>query len=213
MKNEARTDRLALARRIRAAGCPVSIAEDDGNAPCIPSDGLRVYQTGGVFESSAFDWAGGTGFKIYLVVTNLRPTFAISAFELELPWKNDSFYWLEDPLVIGGPSPLYRFGGAGSLEFERSLVINHYADVRRTFSPGQSLKGFLLGFGFDSIPADYPHGAMIPAFLVISDQLGAKFRSSLQLWVDRSKKNLRRPQSGARRKGGLLDNRDAIARN
>jgi hypothetical protein len=212
MKNGAHADRLALARRIRAAGCPIYIAEDDGDTPTISSDELHVYQTGGVFESSAFDWAGGTGFKIYLVVTNLRPMFAISAFELELPWKNDSFYWLEDPLVIDGSSPLYRFSGACALEFDRSLVINHYADVRRTMSQGQSLKGFLLGFGFDSIPADYPHGTMIPAFLVIYDQLGGKFRSSLQLWVDRTQKNRRRRGSGSSRKGGLLDKRDAIAR-
>ena len=131
MKNKTPTDRLALARRIRAAGRPIYIAEDDGEAPCIPSDGLRIYQTGGVVESSAFDWGGGTAFKVYLVITNNRQAFAISSFELELPWKQTHFQWIEDPLVIDGTSQCYRFMGNDILEFERGQVLNHFADVRR----------------------------------------------------------------------------------
>lgn len=208
--NKRNHDSLDLAKRIRAAGCPIYIAEVDGDAPCIPSDALRVYQAGGVNESSAFDWGQGTGFKIYLVITNKRPAFAISAFELELPWKTTYFNWLEDPVVLDGKSPCYRFVGNQILEFERNQVINHYADVTKTLSAGQSVKGFLLGFGYDSIPKEFPHGAMIPAFVNICDQGGHRHQSPVKLWADRMLKNLRPPRWTERRKGGLLDKRDPI---
>ena len=51
-------------------GVEFTFPEDDGDARHIPSEGLRVYQTGGVIESSAFDWGGGTACKIYLVITS-----------------------------------------------------------------------------------------------------------------------------------------------
>lgn len=210
MKNRARKGNLDLARRIRRAGRPIYIAEEDGDVSCIPSDELHVYQAGGVYESSAFDWGAGTGFKIYLVITNSRPAFAISAFELELPWKTTYFNWLEDPVVLDGISPCYRFVGNEILEFERDQVINHYADVTKTLSAGQSVKGFLLGFGYDSIPKEFPHGAMIPAFVNIFDQKGHRHQSPVNLWADRTPKNIRPPRWTERRKGGLLDKRDPI---
>ena len=77
MKNEG-FDQLAYARRIRSAGRPIHIPEDDGEARSLPSDALRVRQTGGVFESTAFDWGAGAGFKINLVVTSKISGFAVS---------------------------------------------------------------------------------------------------------------------------------------
>ncbi len=53
-------DNLALARRIRAAGRVIHIAEDDDEASCIPLSELLIYQTGGVTESSAIDCSGAT---------------------------------------------------------------------------------------------------------------------------------------------------------
>jgi hypothetical protein len=55
MKNEG-FDQLAYARRIRSAGRPIHIPQDDGDVSSIPSDALRVRQTGGIIESTAFDW-------------------------------------------------------------------------------------------------------------------------------------------------------------
>jgi len=69
MKNEG-FDQLTFARRIRRAGRPIHIPEDDGDVRYIPSAALRVYQTGGIIESTAFDLSAGTGFKINLVVTS-----------------------------------------------------------------------------------------------------------------------------------------------
>jgi hypothetical protein len=85
MKNNTQIDPLHRARRLRAAGCQIHIPEDDGDARHIPSEGLRVYQTGGVIESSAFDWGGGTGYKIYLVITSGISGLAISHFRTHAP--------------------------------------------------------------------------------------------------------------------------------
>jgi len=206
LKNKS-VNHLELARRIRAAGCPIHIEEDDDEARSIPSKELRVYLTGGVNESRAIDWSGGTAFVVYLVITINVPNFAISAFGLELPWKNEYFYWLEDPLQIDGNSQRYRFGSGFLPEFDRHQVINHYSDVTRIFSAGQSLNGFLLGHGSEPIPEEFRHGMMVPAFVVVYDQQGREYRAPLKLRVDRSL-----PRSRARRKGSLLDHPDPIAR-
>ena len=110
MKAKTREGDLALARRIRAAGVPIYIGEDDGKGPHDPSSGLLVYQDGGVVESRAFDFYGAAGYIIRAVITVNLPKFAISGFGLELPWKS-YVRWLEDPLELDGRSVLYRFSG------------------------------------------------------------------------------------------------------
>jgi hypothetical protein len=199
-------DSLAIARRIRAAGRPIYIAEDDGEARSIPCDGLRVRQTGGVMDSQAIDCSGGTAFILNLFITINLPKFAISAFGLEPPWKNDTFYWLEDPLQIDGASRCYRFGSRDLPEFDRGQVINHRANATRIFSSGESLKGFLLGYGFDAIPEQFGHGMMIPAFVIVYDQCGHEHRSPVELQAVRN-----RTRSQVLRKSSLLDHPDSIA--
>ena len=201
---------LALARRIRAAGIPIYIGEDDGDVGQDPPKGLLVYQEGGVMESRAFDFCGAAAYIIRAVITINLPKFAISGFGLELPWKG-YVRWLEDPIEIGGRPSVYRFGGNEFPEFERSEVLNHCADVRRLRSRGASLKGYLLGIGNEPIPERYPHGVIIPAFLIIYDQFSRPHRSSVSLWTDRTARSVRGVQSEARRTGGLLDRPDPIA--
>jgi hypothetical protein len=211
MKNNTQIDPLHRARRLRAAGCQIHIPEDDDTRH-IPSDGLRVYQTGGVIESSAFHWGGYTVYKINLVLTCGIAGLAVSHFELVLPWTKEGspVQWLEDPVVIDGPSRCYRFGGNEILEFERSLVLNHRLDVTRPFSLGESARGFLLGFEYDLIPEDFPHGKMIPAFLHLYDQFAREFRAPVKLWADRMNKKRQGTELGIRRKRSLYDKRDKI---
>jgi hypothetical protein len=209
MKNEG-FDQLAYARRIRSAGRAIHIPEDDGEVRYIPSNALRVSQTGALIESTAFDLGAGTGFTINLVVTSRVSGFAVSHIELELPWEHTHVQWLEDPKVIDGPSRCYRFFGNQTLEFERNLVLNHRLKMTQRFSAGESAEGFLLGLGSEPIPEEHPHGKMIPAFVVIYDQFARMCRVPVKLWADRSTRNIRRAQSGARRKGRLLDKRDPI---
>jgi hypothetical protein len=204
MKNKT-VDHLTLARRIRAAGRPIYITEDDDEACGIPSDGLRVYQWGGLTESRVTAIASYGGFAVILnlgIRINL-PRFAILAFRFVLPWKTDSFYWLPDPLETFSSSQCYSFPDSRLPEFERSEALNHYADERRIYSPGQSVKGALLGFGLDSIPEEFKHGTMIPAYVVIYDQFSRELRSPVKLWLDRSL-----TRSVPRKRRGLFDRPD-----
>lgn len=209
MKNEG-FDQLTFARRIRRAGRPIHIPEDDGDVRYIPSHALRVYQTGAIIESAAFDLGAGTGFKINLVITSRISGFAVSHIELKLPWEHTHVQWLEDPKLIVGPSQCYRFFGSQPLEIERELGLNHRLKVTRRFSLGESVEGFLLGIGFEPIPEEFPHGRMIPALVLIYDQIARQYQAPVKLWADRSTRNTRPAQVGERRKGQLLDKLDPI---
>jgi hypothetical protein len=194
---------LALARRIRAAGIAIHINEDDEEVPRDPSTGLLIYQAGGVSESRMFDYFGGTGYMINAAITVNVPLFAIARFGLELPWKGP-VRWLEDPLEADG-SAMYRFGGDEALEFERNHVLNHFANVRRTWSRGESLQGLLLGTVDAPIPTKFRHGMKIPGFLIVYDQFWREYRSSVSLWLDRHETATRRALSGHER---LFSRRD-----
>jgi hypothetical protein len=200
MKTTRAAGNLELARRIRAAGIPLHIPEDDGKAPSVPCDGLRLHQYGGRIESMAFDWAGGTGFVIWLTVTARLAGLAISAFELEVPWAG-TVRCLEDPLEVDGTSTVYRFGGRDSLEFDREKVLNHQADERRILPRGASIKGCLLAVGSQSIPDHFQHGETIPLFVAIYDQYTNAYRWPVSLWADRSEKLRPAAQPKAKRKG------------
>lgn len=206
MKNQD-FDQLAYARRIRRAGRAIHIPEDDGPARCIPSDALRVRQTGGVTENVAFDLGSGTGFKLNLVVTSRISGFAVSDIEIEPPWKQAYFYRLEDPLEVDGPASRYGFVGGTTLEYARELVINHRFKITKPFLAGESAEGFLLGVGSDPIPPKFSQGTMIPAFLVFYDQFERSYRAPVELWADRTTKNL---GPRVRRKRRLFDKRDRI---
>jgi hypothetical protein len=145
-------------------------------------------------------------------VTSNTSGFAVSNIELELPWKQTYFWWLEDPDEIDGLSRCYRFVGASTLNFPRDLVINHRLRVTRAFLAGESVEGFLLGVGCDPIPAEFSQGKMIRAFLVLYDQFARSYKAPVELWADRTTRNLSPVRSRARRRGGLLDKRDPIGR-
>ena len=201
-KNTTRDESLALARRIRAAGIPIGIEEDDEPGGHHEERELFIRQVGGVLESSVDDSDGGlTQYIISVRITsNLPGRFAISSFGLEPPFQDPFFHLLEDPLEVGGPRNTYRFPGS-NLEFNRREVINHYADVRRTLSRGQSVQGLLLGVGFEPIPdRTWPENLM-PAFLKVFDQFEREYPGPVSLWVFRSQKLLRRTETKARRKG------------
>lgn len=199
MKSKMQPENLELARRIRAAGILIDVREDNICAPPIPRQGVFIYQTGGVPESSAFDWFGGTGFIVSLKITVNQPAFAISAIELEVPW-GDWVRLLQDPQRVDCDSRAYQFGGWPCLEFDREDVLNHHADVRRLIRCGSSIEGLLLGTGSRSIPDEFQHGASIPAIVTIYDQYMNKYRSSVSLWADRSEKLRRAAHPKPKRK-------------
>jgi hypothetical protein len=174
---------LELARRIRAAGVPIHIEEDEDKSARTFSDRLLIEQFGAETESRAFDFCGGAGFICWLTITTLRPRIAISAFVLELPWTTE-VQWLQ-PIASR-----YEFGGRDSLGFDEDQVLNHYADLqRRPLGWGTTIQGCLLGIGTEAIPHNFVHGASIPAMLTVMDQYRGKSVSPVSFWADRSHKN------------------------
>jgi hypothetical protein len=204
------SDPLGLARRIRAAGLPIFIAEDDGEVPSIPSGSLAVWQTGGVLESTACECPGGTALIIQLILTVKEAGFAICYFDLELPWEKIGFRWLEDPRKIGGISDAYYI--SDHLEFDRAEVINHRADPRKQLPFGKSIAGALLGLDTAPIPADYRNGTTIPATVIVGDQMGREFRARVTLSVNRREKRGRQLKRNAPSRGSLFEKADFITK-
>jgi len=196
---------LTIAHRIRAAGCPLYIAQDDGE-PCeIPCAFLEVCQVGGLLENRAFEYSAGTGIIFQLQITAFTSGLAISRFDIELPWEKMGFCWLDDPVEIDGVSTLYSFAGR-HFEFERKQVLNHRADVCRTLRRGQSLKGFLLGNDSAPIPDEFREASRFPATVIVCDQFGRSARAAIELTAIREKKRVRRPSP----RGDLFSKRDKI---
>jgi|ERR1700722_750882 len=197
-------DSLAIARRICAAGRPIHIAEDEGVPASLPAGSLIVRQTGGMMESFAIEAQGGTSFIISLAITSKIPRFAIARFGLELPWTPDYFYWIEDPFQVDGTLRPYRVPNEKGLDFERSRVLNHQADITRTLSRGHSREGFLIGYAFEPVPEDFRTGMMLPAFVIIYDQFGAMLQTGVELHL------VRRPKPASQPKTSLLDHPDPV---
>ena len=201
-KSTTREESLALARRLRAAGIPIGIEEDDEKGRHHEESELVIRQVGGVVESSVDDSDGVlTQYIISVRITsNLPGRFGISSFGLECPLKDPFLHFLEDPVETGARWNSYRFPGS-NLEFDRSQVLNHLADVRRTLSRGQSVQGFLLAVGFEPIPDCTWPGNLMPAFLKVFDQFERKYSAAISLWVFRNQRLPHRARPKARRTG------------
>jgi len=185
MKTYSRNVAPNLTRQLEAAGVLTGDAQDGaGTHPAPP--GLLISQVGGVVESSAFDLDSGygTGYMLPLHVAVDLPAFGILGWQLDLPWEDPQFQWLTDPSEYAFPDSMYQVPACPRLKYPRDEVINH----RRTLKRGHSLEGLLLGWGFESIPDSYHHGATIDASLVLIDELNRGFSTTVQLWADRSAK-------------------------
>src|SRR5258708_6698244 len=132
---ELRETRRKLAIRLRDGGVPLEIPEAEW------AHDLVLTQQGGVFESTVFDLSyAGTGFIIDLCILFNKSNIAISSFAIEVPWRDSSIYWLEDPRKMEASYDCYRFPGT-SLEFPRAVAINHIADRCKTRAKGKSVEG------------------------------------------------------------------------
>jgi hypothetical protein len=182
--NRDRQRQINHARQLRAGGIALEIPEDDWKDP-IPESGLIIRQCGGLLENSVFDMrSGATGYAVSLGLTISKSSFALAAFDLELPWEAKLLF-LEDP-DERSKQDLYEFPNGD--KYPRDVVINHYADIRRILRRGHSIEGFLLGSSFESIPDRYVHGTEIPAVVKVFDQFNACYRKGILLWADRSHK-------------------------
>jgi hypothetical protein len=196
MKNYSHRVSRDLTRQLVAAGVLTGDSEDAANIYPTPP-GLLICQVGGVVESSAFDLdrGYGTGFILPVHVALDLPAFKILGWKLELPWEDPQFQWLTDPSEYMSSDGMYQFPSCSRLKYPRDVVINH----RRLLQRGRGLDGLLLGFGFESIPDSYHHGATIDASLVPIDEMGRGFSTAVQLWADRSAKLNRQRRKNATR--------------
>ena len=187
--------RIELAHRLRAVGVPLEIDVDDRERD------LLMRQISGEAESFAFiSKCGGTGYAVCMRLTCVRPDFAISSIDLEVPWSDPSISSLEDPIHTGDPHGEYCFPGESLYKFHRSLVINHCADVTRMRSRGTTFEGLLLWAGMNPIPDDWPLWKKIPAFVVVYDQFGSTYGYPVTLLDSRDKKSFPREQRKSTRK-------------
>lgn len=191
MKNKKHPQDVALARRLQAAGVPLEIIEREKNG------GLLMNQIGSGSESCAFDLrTAASGYMVYMRIVIDLPAFAIFRFDLDVPWEDPSISLLEDPIETGDPHNEYSFPGENLYRVHRSLVINRYADVRCMRRRGQTLEGFLLWWGLQPIPDDWPVGKIIPAFVTVIDQWNRRYEHPVTLLDARSG----RPLCGERKK-------------
>jgi hypothetical protein len=206
MKTYSRLLAPDLTRQLVAAGILRGDAEDAANTHPTPP-GLLVSQVGGFVESTAFDLdcGCGTGYILSLHVAVDLPAFGILGWRLDLPWEDPQFQWLTDPTEYMSSDNMYQVPGCSGLKYPRDEVINH----RRLLRRGHGFKGLLLGYGFESIPDSYHHGATIDASLVLIDEMGRGFSTAVQLWADRSARiNRKRAQLKTSRR--LLENCDYV---
>lgn len=193
-----------LTRQLVDTGILPGDAQDVAITRPAPSD-LLICQVGAISDSSAYDFEAsyGTGFILNLHIAVDRPAFAILRWELDLPWDSPPIQWLTKPSGDVFPGNMYQLPGRTRLLFPQAEVINH----RRVLRRGYGLDGLLLGFGSESIPESYRHGAMIGAILVLVDEMGRGFSKSVHLWADRSAKTDRQ-RSNKRTRSRLLEQVD-----
>ncbi len=172
-----------LERRLRAAGVPLEVGEDDRGSDFLPSNGLFITQAG---ECSVLELDPcGAGYILDLcIVPNFPWPFEISALALDLPWQDSFLHWIPDPLETLAKDRMYWLPTREPRGYSRDEVINHHIGSGKRFSRGRSLKGLLLGFGA-FMPESVLHGGEVPASVRISDQFGKHYSFGLCLRATR----------------------------
>jgi len=181
MKTYSRLATPELTRQLIASGALGRHVQDDATAQSAP--GVLISQEGtGVHESCVFDLdcGYGTGYMVSLHVAVDLPVLEIWEWRLNLPWEDPQFQWLSEPPRSGSANNIYEFPDHQT--YPGDAVLNH----RRVVHRGRSLDGFLLGFGFESIPDCFSHRQFIPASIVLIDGMRHQFPASVQLWVNRA---------------------------
>ncbi len=184
--------------RLQAAGVPL---EDLSQVATSHSEKVRVSVIGGVMETSAFSFRGGTGYILSLTLaTTIAHGIAICDWELLSPLSVASPNWMADP----SPREFYEFTGI-DLCYDLDLVLNH----RKRLDPGHSVEGLLLGTLPEPIPSEFRHGATIDATISLFDEMGRRFSSPVSLWISRYyEKSAQKPTQ--RRRRGLFEVRGSL---
>ncbi len=189
-------NRRDLVRQMHQLGVHTDVTRDD-LTDVTSERSIRIVCIGGVMETSVCDLdPGGTDYMLSLSLTVLREPFAITSFDLALPWMKGPVIWLSDPAECNGPRCTYSLPERHTPEFPRDIVINHRDNAQRNLPRGASVEGLLLGYGLDSIPDCFQHGGEVGGMLGVVDQFGVEHSAEINFWVDRSAKLHPRKRSG-----------------
>jgi hypothetical protein len=177
--------RTEVVKQMLQLGVPLEATEADvmnlrgGNK-------IRLDVLGGTPETSAFDLhPGATGYTAWVSLTVLQEPFAVTGFVLSVPWPTGWLVWLSDPAEGNGPRNTYRFWGRDGHEFQRDIVINHYANAQRSLPRGKVIEGYLLAYGSEPIPTEFKHGACVAGHVGIIDQFDEMHSTETSFWIDR----------------------------
>jgi hypothetical protein len=190
-----------MERRLRAAGVPLEVGEDDCGINAVPANGLFITRTG---DCSAIELdPSGVGYILDLrIVPNFPWPFEISTVELELPWTDSFLHWIPDPLETDAKDEMYWLPTKGGLGYARNQAINHHVGSGKRFSRGCSIGGLLLGIGA-FMPDDIRPGSEVPAFVRVLDQFGKEYTREISLRVERANRRTRLQKKGSTRKSLL----------
>jgi hypothetical protein len=153
-------------------------------------------------HSFAFDYHGGMGVVLELLITSDRAVLIQDFGDLELLERPCNVDWW-----VSEESHVYRFYRGP--EYPRDVVLNHRRGIVK---PGQPWEGVLLGRSSTRIPSMYSHGFKLPLILTILDGFGTPHPAQLLVQVDEHLcSKIRRPSRGslyapcARSKPDLVD--------
>jgi hypothetical protein len=121
----------------------------------------------------------GTGltrfiFFVSVINNSLRTPVIIFGFRLDLPWQEDQFHWLSDPLESGEADGMYAFENVKL--HPRNAVLNHRVYGEGRLAPGEVIEGWLLGQAYSPIPESYRNGETFTMKFSVIDQ-DLKFHS------------------------------------
>lgn len=185
---------LEMARRMRAAGVPLELDDDNcGDRP--PAKGLSIERNAEGMAEAIGDTSTAYVLDVF-IVPNLPWPVEIASANLHLPWDDPHFQWIVDPSGNGGHDGMYSVPGT-CLSYPRDQIINHFIGCGHALTQGRSLSGMLLGLGMD-MPKTVLHGSEVPAFLCIFDQFGREYSAAMPLRAHRvrasgPKKSARKP--------------------
>jgi len=191
----------ALLQRLLAARCPMSSEIDHE-----PSSDLTIAASKPEI-ALAYDRRASSEYVFPVRITN--HSFAhleVWKYRAGMPWKRRLFL-LADPQPYSPEMEGYRLESGRT--FPRGEVLNHRIGECGGLGPGESMEGVLLGFQiFCRIPFDYLHGTIVPAEISVIDQFGRKYRSDIEVRIDRSatmRPLIRRPRGTS-----LFEDADAL---